>query len=562
MTRPATQSRSWSRSAAASPLLLIILMTAAAHAAGPTRPAATTQGAPVAEQVDLKYPWVADQGDGTYRNPVLCADYSDPDVIRVGDDFWATASSFTDTPGLPILHSRDLVNWTIVNHAIENVPVVPGGLPYDKFQPGCGVWAPSIRYHDNRFWIFFPTPDEGVYLTTATDPRAKWSEPVLMLPGKGIIDPCPLWDDDGKAYLVHAYARSRSGIKHRLRVVPMSTDGMRVLGEGKVVFEDPQRHPTMEGPKFYKRGGTYYILAPAGGVSDGWQVALRSKNVYGPYEDKIVLEQGNSSPINGPHQGALVDTPDGKQWWFVHFQERLPYGRITHLQPVTWTDGWPIMGEDRDGNGIGEPVLRYRKPTAATSQQIAVPQTSDDFDGDRLGLQWQWHANHEPGWHSLSARPGWLRLNARPTVDSDLAKSANLLLQKIPATSFTIETVIDAAGLGDGSRAGLTVTGKKHADLSVERRGGKLLLVLRIDNRERAAAPLPSTLATLRCTMNLGGDCTFSYSGSHLQRFEAIGPVFQAVEGVWIGSKVGLFCVSANSNPAPGSAEFDCFRFR
>jgi beta-xylosidase len=163
------------------------------------------------------YPWTPDCGDGTYHNPVLYADYSDPDVIRHREDFYLVASSFNCTPGLPILHSRDLVNWTLVNHALKNIP----GERYRKVQPGCGVWAPSLRFHAGKFWIFFATPDEGIYLTTAEKPLGSWSEPHLVREGKGLIDPCPLWDDDGKAYLVHAYAHSRSGLKHKLRICPM-----------------------------------------------------------------------------------------------------------------------------------------------------------------------------------------------------------------------------------------------------------------------------------------------------------------------------------------------------
>src|SRR5439155_9640228 len=152
------------------------------------------------------YPWTPDQGDGTFRNPILYADYSDPDVVRDGEDFYLVASSFNCTPALPILHSRDLVNWTIVNHALDNLPN-PRGV-FDKPRHGEGVWAPAIRKHDEKFWIFFPMPDEGIYVTTADDPSGQWSEPHLLIEGKGLIDPCPLWDDDGKAYLVHAYARS------------------------------------------------------------------------------------------------------------------------------------------------------------------------------------------------------------------------------------------------------------------------------------------------------------------------------------------------------------------
>jgi beta-xylosidase len=513
------------------------------------------------------YPWVPDRGDGTFRNPILYADYSDPDVIRDGDDFYLVASSFNCTPGLPILHSRDLVNWTLVNHALGNLPD-PRGV-YHRVQPGCGVWAPALRKHAGRFWIFFPMPDEGIYVTTADHPTGTWSEPHLVQAGRGLIDPCPLWDDDGRAYLVHAYAESRSGIKHMLRVRPMAPDGSRLLGEGKIIFHDPQRQPTLEGPKFLKKDGYYYILAPAGGVETGWQLVLRSRSVYGPYEEKLVLEQG-STPINGPHQGALEQTASG-EWWFIHFQDAKPYGRVVHLQPVTWQDGWPLMGVDHDGNGVGEPVATYAKPAVGRPGPAAIPQTSDEFDGERLGLQWQWHANHRPEWYSLSARPGWLRLYAQPVglengADGgsriDLGGAANLLLQKFPARSFAAHTRVEMTGGGDGKLAGLVVTGREHAALAVRRSDGTRNEVVAIVNGHEEVVTLAKPgPVDLRVEVADGGDCTFSYAAGG-GPWRPAGIRFQAGEGVWIGAKVGLFSVTAGATRAPGGhTDFEYFRF-
>lgn len=500
-------------------------------------------------------PWTPDLGDGTYRNPVIFADYSDPDVIRAGRDFYMAASSFNCTPGLPILHSRDLVNWTIVNHAVKNLPAAR----YAQVQSGSGVWAPAMRHHVGRFWIFFPMVDEGIYVTTANDPSGRWSEPHLLLEGAGLIDPCPLWDDDGKAYLVHAYARSRTGVKHKLRVRPMAPDGSRVLGDGQIVFDDPTNHPTLEGPKFHKWNGYYYISAPAGGVATGWQLMLRSRNVYGPYQPRVVLEQG-ASDCNGPHQGALVDTPAG-EWWFVHFQERQPYGRVVHLQPVKWRDGWPFIGVDRDGNGVGEPVERHRKPKViGRSQRVAVPQTTDEFRVGQLGLQWQWHANHDDAWYSLSARPGWLRLHARwADISSGLDKTPHVLLQKFPAPAFAAETRVEL-NTAAGVEAGLTVVGRDHwAALVVESRGGDHRVLLRINREDVFAAPLRAARARLRVAINDGGRCEFAFATGKA-RFRSINVVFQAREGHWIGSKVGIYC-SGRGQPAPaGHADFAYFR--
>jgi beta-xylosidase len=377
--------------------------------------------------------WVGDNGDGTYKNPIIHADYSDPDVIRVGADFYMTASSFNAVPGLPILHSNDLVNWRIINHVFgEQEPVEV----FRKTQHGGGAWAPSIRYHNGEFYIFYSDPDFGIYLTKAKNPAGEWSKPLLIKEAKGWIDPCPLWDDDGNAYLVHAFAGSRAGIKSLLVVNKMNRDGTALLDEGIIVFDGHDANPTVEGPKFYKLNGYYYILAPAGGVPTGWQLALRSNNIYGPYEEKVVLSQGKTA-INGPHQGALVDTPTG-EWWFLHFQDRGAYGRVVHLQPTVWRNGFPVVGIDVDGDGTGEPVLRYKKPNVGKNFPTATPQDSDEFSGTGLGLQWQWQANPGAAWAFPFPQKGLLRMLSVETPEGykNLWDLPNLLLQKFPAEEF------------------------------------------------------------------------------------------------------------------------------
>lgn len=502
---------------------------------------------------DFNYPWIPDQRDGTYRNPVLCADYSDPDSIRDGADFWLTASSFNCTPGLPILHSRDLVNWRLVNHAIRNNP--DPRRVFDAYQGGCGVWAPAIRKHDGKFWIFFPLPDEGIYVTTATDPAGEWSAPWCLVAGKGLIDPCPLWDDDGKAYLVHAYAKSRAGIKDKLRVVEMSPDARSLIGEGKIVFDEPERHPTCEGPKWMKRDGYYYIAAPAGGVATGWQLILRSKSVWGPYEEKIVLEQG-TTPINGPHQGAYVDTPDGK-WWFLHFQDDGVYGRVVHLQPVEWKDGWPMTGIDRDGNGVGEPVLRHAMPIAST--ETIIPATSGTFDSRTLGLQWQWNANHDLSWASLTARRGVLRLRAieaRP----NLLDQPNLLLQKFPARAFQVQTQVSLESTSPGAEAGLVIMGRKHAAVVIRKTDAGNEVVYRIDNEVVETATLESASVRFRVHVADGGVCTFAFAAAGSDAFTRMSKPFQATQGHWIGARVGVFARTPDASVA-SHADVSEFRF-
>src|SRR5215203_6122547 len=391
----------------------------------------------LAQKENVSKVWVADLGNGMYKNPIIHADYSDPDAVRVDNDFYMVSSSFEDVPGLPILHSKDLVNWSVIAYALKRQP------PFEHFsipRHGEGVWAPSIRHHKGEFYIYYPDPDFGIYLTKAKNAAGPWSEPLLVEPGKGLIDPCPLWDEDGSVYLVHAYAGSRAGIKSIIVVKKLNKEGTKVLDEGKLVYDGHVQDPTIEGPKFYKRKGYYYIFAPAGGVSTGWQLVLRSKNIYGPYERKVVMDQGGTT-INGPHQGAWVTTQTGEDW-FLHFQDKDAYGRVVHLQPMKWINDWPVIGLDNDGDGKGEPVLRYKKPNVGKTYPRQTPAESDEFNGNALGLQWQWMANPKPTWAFVYS--GHLRLYSDKLPDGakNLWDGPNVLLQKFPAEEFTVTTKV------------------------------------------------------------------------------------------------------------------------
>jgi len=509
--------------------------------------------------------WKPDNEDGTYKNPVIFADYSDPDVIRVGEDFYMTASSFNCVPGLPILHSKDLVNWKLIGHAIERF----SDDRFDVPQYGNGVWAPSIRYQDGWFWIFYGDPDAGIFMTKAKDPAGPWEPLHLVQAGKGLIDTCPLWDDEGNAYIVHAWANSRSGINSILTVRRMSPDGKKLLDEGTMVFDGRGGvQPTIEGPKFYKRNGYYYILAPAGGVRQGWQLALRSKNVMGPYEAKRVLEQGTTE-INGPHQGGWVELKNGENW-FIHFQDRGAYGRIIHLQPVKWVNDWPLIGVDLDGNGVGEPVTEYKKPDVGKTYTVAVPQTTDEFDSKKLGLQWQWHANPKDDWISLTARPGWMRLFSVPVpADSaNLWPVPNLILQKFPAPKFTVTTKLDFSKLAAGEKTGLLIMGQSYSYLAVEKtESGYRLIKISCRNAartgsesEQGSADCEGDSILLRVEVSDNAVCNFSYSSDE-EEFTPIGEPFTAQEGRWIGAKVGLFCLAKAGDKKQGYADFDWFRF-
>ncbi len=410
----------------------------------------------------------SDLGNGRFQNPILFADYSDPDVIRVDDTYYMTASSFNYTPGLPILVSKDLVNWELKNYALKNIKE----KRYDIPRHSQGVWAPAIRFHEGMFYIYYGMPDEGYYVVRTRDPLGEWDEPVCILEGKGLIDPCPFWDEDGKAYIVHGYAKSRIGFKSILGIFEMSADGLKAITEDHFIFNgnDPS-HPavTIEGPKVYKRDGYYYILAPAGGVKDGYQVALRSRNIRGPYEIKIVMHTGNTC-INGPHQGGLVDTVNGEEW-FIHFQDRGLYGRICHLQPVTWKEGWPVIGVNPDASGCGEPAFELDKPnTSLVSEEISYLESSDEFADGHYGLQWQWLGNHKDNF--IGSCENGIRLNSlNPSKEENpvIWKSANVLTQKLIYPIFETEIKMNISGLKAGERAGICMTGGQYIAAYIEK---------------------------------------------------------------------------------------------
>ena len=520
--------------------------------------------------------WVSDEGNGMYRNPVLHADYSDPDVCAVGEDYFLTASSFNCTPGLPILHSKDLVNWKIVNYALKKVEPVEY---YNEARHGKGVWAPSIRFHEGVFYIYWGDPDFGIFMVKTRDPYGEWDKPVLVKAGKGMIDPCPLWDDDGRVYLAHAWAGSRAKFNSVLTVCEMNKEGTAVISDPVLVFDgnDGVNH-TIEGAKFYKRNGFYYLFAPAGGVVSGWQLVMRSKDVYGPYEARIVMAQGKTD-INGPHQGGWVDTPAGESW-FLHFQDKGAYGRVLHLNPMKWINDWPVIGVDKDGDGCGDPVSRYRKPKTDKTYPIETPVESDEFDTRKLGLQWEWHANYQDVF-GFTTNMGYVRIYGHELSPhfKNFWEVSNLLMQKFPAEEFTATAKLKVSAKDDGQLSGLIIMGLDYSWIGVEKQGEKFLLKQAVcKDAEQGNLEQVSTLAVLepsrkfeaglfpnyereiyiRVHVDKGAYCRFSYSLDG-RKFTEAGTLFKARQGKWIGAKVGMFSVTPHGKER-GWLDVDWFR--
>ncbi|WP_303315593.1 family 43 glycosylhydrolase [Flavivirga abyssicola] len=539
-----------------------------------------------------------------YKNPIITADFSDPDVIRVGEDYYMTASSFNMAPGLPILHSKDLVNWKLIGHGIQQIPDAlfdyknrrKDQLDYNVPRLGKGVFAPTMRYHDGYFWIFWGDPDTGIYQVKTKDPAGEWSKPVLVQEASGWIDPSPIWDKNtGKAYLTHAHAASRRGINGRIDVWEMNWEGTKLIGDPVTVFDvkNPEKFPTekyqsvIEGTKFMKRGEWFYILCPAGGVEFGWQTTLRSKNPKGPYEIRTICEPGDTG-INGPHQGGLVESHIG-EWWFIHFQSVGTLGRIVRLEPAYWTkDNWPVIGIDSNNNGIGNPVATYTNPLPIVPLKL---QTSDDFSSNTLGLQWQWPANPQKNWYKIE--DGKLILPALFSVNQKLERIPQVLTQMFPDFNFSATVKISPSEF-KGIRAGLASLGRKSFDIGLEKtqdtmkvsmRFGTQILSsttiigtdfwLRLDTHGELPTPLKyraklskEEKETRKATLQdyqlkdldyygngiIHGQFLFSTNGKD---FTKLGPEFEVRSGSWIGARIGLYCLQKDTNKPPGEIRFD-----
>lgn len=495
-----------------------------------------------------------------YVNPIIHADYSDPDVVasRDGRTFYMTASSFQSAPGLPILKSHDLVNWAIVNYALPDVPPVD----YYRAAPrhGKGVWAPCIREHDGRYYIYWGDPDFGVYMVSTDNPEGAWSEPTLVIPGKGLIDPSPLWDKDGKVYLANGWAASRCGFNSVITLWELTPDGRKAVGTPRIIYDgnDGVNH-TVEGPKFYRKGDWYYMFAPAGGVATGWQLVMRSRNIEGPYEAKIVMAQGKSD-INGPHQGAWVTDSEGKDW-FLHFQDKDLYGRLIHLNPMVWREDWPVIGNDKDGDGCGDPVRKWTKPVGSAIQGALPLQRSKD-----ASALFQWHADYKPE-YGFPLPEGMMRVygHRMEAVDINLWDVPNLWLQKSPAEEFTVTSRVrvSAKSLSEGATSGIVVMGRDYARLGLLKKGDAFVLQYVVNHdadnggketvkditvlkptRVYAAGLMPNLECDIwmRVTVKCDGRCVLSYSTDGRKFTDAAR--FTARVGKWIGAKLGYYSVT------------------
>jgi beta-xylosidase len=513
----------------------------------------TAQNPPVVQEKPVAWgTWQnwGDQRDGTYRNPVLPSDYSDIDCIRVGADYYAISSTFQFSPGMVILHSRDLVNWSIQGHAVADLTQIGPDLNWDRMnRPGKGIWAGSIRYHDGKFWIYFGTPDEGYFMTTAKDINGPWEPLHPVLREAGWDDCCPFWDDDSQGYFVGSNFRD----SYKIHLWKLTPDGRDLIPESdKVIYQARGS----EANKLYKINGVYYHLFSEVHSEGRVIIMQRAKSLAGPWEEKQQLKHADREAME-PNQGGLVDSPDGAWYFFTHHGRGSWEGRANSLLPVTWRDGWPIVGEV-GADSIGTMVWSGKKPVAGTP--VLTPQSSDEFNDATLPPQWEWNYQPRADKWSLTERPGWLRLHAfRPLEANNLMKAGNTLTQRCFRTSTNeVVLALDLSGMADGQQSGLCHFAKTYSALGVIQEGATRRLVNINNGTVTTGEPIAGNRLWLRSVWGLDGKSSYSYSVDG-RNFIEFGAPYQLAWGNYRGDRIGLY--SFNSRAEAGWVDVDYFHY-
>jgi len=475
-----------------------------------------------------------DQGDGTYRNPVLPSDYSDTDCIRVGADYYAVSSTFQFSPGFVVLQSKDLVNWSIIGHVVSDIGVISPELKSTGMNRyGKGIWAGAIRYHDNKFWVYFCTPDEGYFMSTATNPAGPW-EPLHKMASfsGGWDDCCPFWDDDGQGYFVGTNFKDG----YKIHLWKLTPDGRDIVPESDQVIHQSKGS---EANKLYKINGTYYHFYSENHGSEGRVMMMeRSKNIFGPYTESKQLSYAEKQ-FHEPNQGGLVQTEKGDWYFLTHHGHGDWEGRCMSLVPVTWIDGWPIIGQP-DDKGIGHFVWSGRMPVSGTP--VVTPQSSDDFSSTNLSPQWEWNYQPRAEMWSLTERPGWMRLKAfRPLKVNDLMHAGNTLTQRCFRTAKNEVIVkLDLSGMADGEKAGLCHFAGAHSAIGVVQAGAVRSLEFRINGKSTSGPVITGNTLWLKSSWGMDGNSHYAYSTDG-RAFTDFGDPWALTWGYYRGDRIGIY---------------------
>ena len=496
---------------------------------------------------DFKNTRSSDLGNGKYKNPVIEADFPDPDVIRVGDTYYMVSTTMHHFPGATILKSKDLVNWQYCAQPLVQLSTSDRyNLMNDKNAYAAGMWACSMAYHEGKFYVLINGNDTGGWLLTATDPEGKWEQKQLC---RIYYDPGMLFDN-GKVYVACGNTE--------IKMCELDEDFNFV--KEQTVFK---ANDMLEGCHLYKIGNYYYIYATYGGWPSA-QTVLRSKSIFGPYEEKLLVAKTINGKPNTIHQGALIETPSG-EWWTIMQEDLGALGRMPNLQPVKWADEWPVVGVN------GTPCLTYTKPASAQAYPRSPLPTNDNFRSYPLGNQWEWNHNPDNGAWSLFERPGWLRMKVSGTA-TRLTQAHNMLTQRIFSydSKPSLGTIrIDVSKLQEGDRAGICILQDPYAMLAVEQKDGHKQLVWRQDTLRTSSSFQPTeqvvsvdidSVIYLRATVTYSTSKTRFYYSLDNKTYRPIGG--QTTLGynlsVFVGARFGLFCYASQPD-SEGYADFDWF---
>ena len=517
--------------------------------------------------------------ESKYTNPVLRGFHPDPSVCRVGDDYYLVTSSFEYFPGVPIFHSRDLVNWQQIGHVLNR----PSQLDLDGIKSSAGIFAPTIRHHNGIFYLvttLVGAKKRGNFYVTATDPRGPWSDPYFLPDAPG-IDPSLFFDDDGKVYYTGNRRPDNIPPESKLREIWLREINLKTctwVGPTKVILTEGALHgaSSAEGPHLYKRNGYYYLMIAEGGTGANHAVTIfRSKDISGPYEgnkkNPILTHRhlGRDFPIACTGHADLVETPAG-EWWMVLLAVR-PYGdfdynlgRETFLTPVTWEDGWPIVNP-----GFGR--VTFSGPAPRLKQQaLDSPLSITSFDSKELGFEWNFIRTPRADFWSLQERQGWLRLKLRPEKISEL-KSPSFIGRRITEFKFSASTLMSFSQKKDAESAGMVIIMNNDFNYRMEVLQENTKPILRLTQRKDgveniiAEKKLDSATIYLRISASKPSEYNFDFAESKNQWTELKHGVDARIlsrrsSGGYTGTMVGLYS-SSNGEISDNFADFDWFEY-
>ncbi len=497
-----------------------------------------------------------DQGNGTYVNPIIPSDYSDIDCIRVGDDYYAITSTFQFSPGMTIIHSTDLVNWEICGNAVFDLTQIGKELNWDVMDRyNRGIWAGTLRHHEGKFYLFFGTPDEGYFMTSATDPAGKWEPLTPLLLESGWDDCTAMWDEKGKGYFVGTHFADG----YKTYLFDMSPDGKSIdRKSARLINEGSGR----EASKLIKRGDWYYLVFSEHKNGIGrYVLAKRAKKLTGPWKEERQLALASTHAME-PNQGGIVLGKDNRWYFLTHHGSGNWDGRIASLLPVTWIDEWPIIGtivEGNDGQLIGTMSWGGRMPFKA-EKKLTI-QRSDDFDNDFFPPQWQWNYQPRTDYFSLTERPGWLRLKAfRPLETNNLMKAGNTLTQRTfrkPSNDVVIR--MDISHMTDGQKCGMCHFSAPHSAMGVVKDNGVCYVEYRVNGKVTRGTAINSRHVWIKSVWGMDGKSQYSYSldGDNFTNF---GEPYHLVWGNYRGDRLGIYCFNDLSDT--GHVDIDYLHYR